>query len=217
MLFRSSADGVPVESVKEAFACSHEKPPLPTTEGGGVGNFKFYCQGNPAWANNCTLGQAGCGPTSMAMILTNFGVVKTPEQVDAEFRNNNFRTCGDTGSQMEGSNGVFKSTWLKDMGFEVGPNLVIDGKLDAEEAKKFIDKKYLIVGSSDRFRGQTNSVFSHIFVIQDVSTQDRTFVIRDRENCSYSTGEENKQNLVQPIISPKIPSWKYAYPIIKIR
>jgi hypothetical protein len=87
--------------------------------------------------------------------------------------------------------------------------------MDATAAKTYIDKGYLILGSSHAFKGQSGARFSHVFVVQNVDPQTDTFIMRDPENCAYGPGTEMSQNNVQPIKSDKIPSWAYAYPIKK--
>lgn len=181
--------------------------------GAGIpGNFTYYCQGDPQWdekGNKCSIGQVGCGPTSMAMIFSYFGDIVDPKTMTDTYFSNNLMNCG------VGSIPANVNAWVnKQPGYVVGPNIG-QGILNATEAKKYINDGWLILGSSDQFTGQTGSVFGHIFVVQDVDPAASTFVMRDPENCSYGNGQENPANIVQPIKSSKIPSWAYAYPIRK--
>lgn len=175
---------------------------------GAPGNFTYYCQGDDRWKGAaCDMGQTGCGPTSAAMITTYFGDTKTPLDMANNFINSNAMYC---------SLGIIPDrvlTWFRNNGYEVGPDLAGSGELDAVAAKTYLDKGYLIMGSSHNFRGQTGSTFSHVFVVQDVDPATNTFIMRDPENCAYGPGTELAQNNVQPIISSKIPNWAYAYPI----
>lgn len=175
---------------------------------GTPGNFVHYCQGDSRWQGQaCDMGQVGCGPTSAAMITTFFGQTQTPDQVFKTFLNSGALTCS------AGINPDRVLSWFKENDYEVGPNVVGGSEMDAVAAKTYIDKGYIIMGSSHHFRGQTGSVFSHVFVVQDVDPATNTFIMRDPENCSYGPGTELTQNNIQPIISSKIPDWAYAYPI----
>ncbi len=176
---------------------------------GERGNFVYYCQGDSKWqGNSCNLGQVGCGPTSLAMIFTYFGNTITPADMLNNYTSNSLISCS------EGSYPDRVVGWIRQQGYEVGPNIG-QGILDAKLAKEYIDKGYLILGSSHEFVGQTGSQFSHIFVVQDVDPGSGTFIMRDPENCKYGSGEELVKNNIQPIKSTKIKSWAYAYPIIK--
>lgn len=178
---------------------------------GEAGNFTYYCQGDSRWDKfpACSVGQVGCGATSAAMITTYFGQALTPADVFGTFLDTGALTCGD---------GIYPDrviAWFKSNGYEVGPSVVAGGLMDATAAKTYIDKGYLILGSSHAFKGQSGARFSHVFVVQNVDPQTDTFIMRDPENCAYGPGTEMSQNNVQPIKSDKIPSWAYAYPIKK--
>lgn len=179
---------------------------------GQPGNFTFYCQGNPQWdqkGNNCSIGQIGCGPTSLAMIFSYFGDTITPDLMYKTYVENNMINCG------VGSIPGLVNSWVaKQPGYEVGPDIGA-GVLNATEAKKYIDAGWIILASSDNFIGQKGNPIGHIFVVQDVDPAAGTFVLRDPENCNYGTGEEFTKNIIQPILGGKVPSWKYAYPIRK--
>ena len=176
-----------------------------------AGSLTYFCQGDPKWDDKsaCGTGQVGCGPTSVAMILSFFGESVTPGQTFSDYKNSALLSCAD-GSYPEKVN-----VWLKQRGYTIGPNLASGTSFDKNEAKKYIDQGYLILGSSQNFKGQRGKRFSHIFVVQDVDPASGTILIRDPENCNYSTGVEFDANKIQPIIGDKIPSWYYAYPIKK--
>lgn len=181
--------------------------------GSGIpGNFTYYCQGNPQWdekGNKCSIGQVGCGPTSMAMIFSYFGDIVDPKTMTDTYFSNNLMNCG------AGSFPASVNSWVaKQPGYEVGPDIG-SGVLNAVEAKKYIEAGWLILGSSDEFIGQKGNPIGHIFVVQDVDPAAGTFILRDPENCSYSSGAEFEANIVQPIRGGKVPTWKYAYPIRK--
>lgn len=191
----------------------------PVTGGGGIAGpdgFVFYCQGNTAWGSNCSLGSAGCGPSSLAMILSTFGVNMNPPQVDAEFRRNGWRGCGDVGSMLTTA---IQSSWLKGLGFTTGPDLLLGNYLDASEAKKFLDEGYLIIASSAVFPCANcrtpGATVNHIFVVDGIDTVARVVDIRDPNNCSYADGnDEDPNKRIKGITS--FP-WLYAYPIKKLQ
>lgn len=189
--------------------------PSKVSFGGGIpGNFTFYCQGDPKWdqkGNTCSTGQVGCGPTSLAMIFTYFGDTVTPDQMFKTYFDNNMISCE------KGSFPDSVKAWVaKQPGYEIGSNIG-KGALNIQEAKKYIDDGWLILGSSDNFKVQKGSRIGHIFVVQDVDPVNETIILRDPENCSYGNGEEFQANIVQPVLGDKIPNWKYAYPIRKER
>lgn len=190
--------------------------------GSPASHFVFYCQGNTSWQNTCSLGEAGCGPSSMAMVLGTFGINMTPPQADATFQSNKWRSCNNSDSLMTTA---INSNWFKDLGFEVGSNIstYIPEKskniLNMTQAKDFIDKGYLIIGSSDKFpivNAQTKGAeLGHIFVVDNVDTSANTVDIRDPNNCSYSDGDDE----IQANRTRKVDfiDWKYAYPVKKVR
>lgn len=185
-------------------------PPGPTSP-----NFVYYCQGNTAWANTCTLGRAGCGPTTMAMILSSFSIPNsTPPEVDRTFSNNGWRTCGN--NPTINMPGILNSSWLSGMGFDTGPNLVNNGVFNVTQAKDYLDRGYLIVGSSQAYpcaNCRSATTVDHIFAIDaiDLSTNPATVDVRDPNNCSYADGnDENPSKRVKKVTD--FP-WYYAYPI----
>ncbi|HCE30759.1 TPA: hypothetical protein DEQ89_01965, partial [Candidatus Daviesbacteria bacterium] len=194
-------------------------PVLPGTPSGPSG-FVFYCQGNTQWQSICSLGSSGCGPSSLAMVLTTFqascnGNVCTPLEVDKVFTTNVWRSCGGPSSMYV----ALQSDWLKNLGFEVGPNLGSGATLDSSEAKKYLDQGYYIIGSSGQYPCAnckiSGALIDHIFVIDAIDIQANTVDIRDPNNCSYTDGDdENQSNRTKSISA--FP-WLYAYPIKKVR
>lgn len=188
----------------------------------GPADFIYYCQGNTSWQTTCSLGSSGCGPSSLAIVLSTFkascnGRMCTPVEVDTVFRTNGWRSCGGPSSMVT----VLHSQWIKDLGFEVGPNLVNGSSFDTVEASKYLDPKrgYLIIGSSNLYPCANckvvGSLVDHIFVIDSVDPFLGTVDIRDPNNCSYANGnDENQANRVKKANS--FP-WLYAYPIKKVR
>lgn len=179
----------------------------------GRPNFVFYCQGNIAWKNTCALGRAGCGPTSLAMVLGSFGVNMNPVSVDQIFKVNGWRSCGDSPSYMTSA---INSAWLRGLGFKVGPNIAYNSILDLNQAKKYLDEGHLIIASSRNFPCANCSSaqrIDHVFVVDGVDIASLTVSVRDSNNCSYAAGnDENPSNRIKNVSSF---GWLYAYPIKK--
>ncbi len=172
------------------------------------GNFVHYCQNDPRWAQTCGLSAAGCGPTSLAMVLSTFGLTCngaqcTPPEVDKLFAQNGHRACSaGAGSSMSG--GALSSQWLKGMGVVTGPGLTSGGSLDYELAKRFINEGNIIIGST---RNAPSCNCDHIFVLQDVDPANKTVVVRDPVCGLSDQGAFEKQYNYNNI------SWLYAYPL----
>lgn len=178
--------------------------------------FVFYCQADPLWnQNSCQLNVAGCGPTSMAMIATFFGISVNPNEMDLVFQQNGSRQCGSGDTNLS----IFvNSAWLKDSGFEFQAVAINNGRLDLNMAKQFLDNGYLILGSSLQFPCPQpgwcrNSTLSHIFVVDGSYPEKNMIQVRDPINCRAEHPEEydtNKQ------IASNFP-WLLAYAIKKMR
>lgn len=198
---------------------------LGTCQGGGIPpgpalpNFVYYCQGNTAWATTCTLGQAGCGPTTLAMVLSSFGIPNsTPPEVDRIFNNNRWRVCGNYPTA--NMPGILSSSWLSGLGFDIGPNLVNNNVLNVTMAKDYLDQGYLIVGSSKAYpcaNCRSALTVDHIFVVDavDLTTNPAMVDIRDPNNCSYADGDD--ENPAKRVKKVSDFPWYYAFPIKKVR
>gem|GEM_PF-5065694 len=176
--------------------------------------FVFYCQGNPEWGNVCSMGTAGCGPTSLAMIISSFGIKMTPPQVDATFRANGWRQCNDADSY---TFSAVAGSWLPSLGFTIGKNLVYNKILNLKQAKEYLDQGYLIVGSSTDFplvnARRPGTRTGHIFVVDNVDIASATVSIRDPNNCSYRNGnDERPENIIRSVSA--FP-WFFAIPLKK--
>lgn len=221
--------GVILGVAEQVGACRVSSPTQPTSP---TSNFVYYCQGNPAWSGECSLGSAGCGPTSVAMVLSSFGVNMTPPQVDQVYRDPShmWRTCSDDNSFTQTA---LQSSWLSSLGFTVAKIEVANGILDANTAKNYLDNGYLLIGSSDKFPivsllPGTYPFQSHIFVVDQINLADDTVDIRDPNNCNYSDdGVEIQANRLRNLRSLCLVSnpncgtpsnnWGYAYALKKIK
>lgn len=178
---------------------------------GGPANFVYYCQGDPKWSNICSLGKAGCGPTSLAMVISSYGVVMTPPQVDDQFRKSWRPSCGSGSDEVS----AITSQWLSDLGFSHGPNIANGGVIDTAQLQNYLARGYLIIGSSKTFpcaNCVSLDVVDHIFVVQQYNPNSNMVYIRDPNNCNYGNGVEN-QDKRSHRVNGEFP-WLYAYPII---
>lgn len=190
--------------------------PVCATSGGGVptGNFVYYCQGDPRWSQTCGIGQGGCGPTSLAMIISTLGKAQlTPDRVDTIFNDNGWRAC----SASSGSNigDPIKSTFMTSQGLSASADIA--GANFVDEVTKATAEGALIIASSEKYPCHCGhgdgSTFpaAHVVVIQKVNA-DGTFAIRDPSNCDFSNGQEFTQFIN---VNPNDVKWKWAFAINK--
>lgn len=186
----------------------------PGQSSGDDKGFVYYCQGNTSWQNSCSLGVAGCGPTSMAMAVSSLGVLMTPQEVDRVYTSQGYRSCGDSPSSQVAA---IQSSWLKGLGLVAGENLVRGNTIDTGLAQKYLSEGYFIIASSRAFPcancKSPGARIDHIFVVSRIDTAAGTVDIRDPNNCSYSDGNDENQNSRIKNIGD-FP-WLYAFPIGK--
>lgn len=179
-------------------------------------NFVYYCQGNTQWARICDLGGSGCGPTSVAMVLSSFGLNFDPPAVDAVFQQKGWRRCGDSPSFMTPA---LTSDWLPSLGFRVSGNLVQGTVLDLVEAQKYIQAGAVIVASSREFPCANckpgKLTVDHVFTVDNVDAKLATVSVRDPNNCSYADGNDENQTPARRYFNVTAFPWLYAYAILK--
>ena len=182
-------------------------------DGGGTfdGKFHYYCQGDPKWstacgaggwdtmaacstrgeAGYCGMGQSGCGPTSLAMIMKSFGVNVNPLDVDGVFQQNRWRNGCEMGSD---AYSAITSNWFTGQGFTVGPNFA-NGGLDLQGIKTYLDNGYIILVNASNYpcKGCVNQFMGvgHYVTVDGVDVTGRRIHTRDPNNCSYANGSEN--------------------------
>lgn len=160
-------------------------------------NRVFYAQGDPQYQNSCDMAGSGCGPTSMAMILSSYGDTITPNAMDVIFRQRGWRGCGD-GSAMV----TAITTYLPERGYTYVNLPISKGQLDLTKAKEYLNNGYLIIGSTSR----------HIFVMYDADIDSNTVQLMDPAR------RENAPGVTRPNAFPWIVSdggWFYAYAVKK--
>jgi len=193
-----------------------DKPVCVTPEVGvPTGDFIYYCQGDPRWSATCGIGQAGCGPSSLAMIISTLGKAQlTPDRVDTIFNDNGWRAC----SASSGSNigDPIRSPFMTSQGLSASAD--ITGANFVSEVTKATAEGALIIASSDTYPchcgNESGATFpaAHIVVIQKVNA-DGTFAVRDPSNCDFNTGQEFTQFIN---VNPSSVAWKWAFAINKI-
>ncbi len=192
-------------------------------------NFPYYCQGDDEWRWINGLDQSGCGPTSLAMIITKFGIPMIPPQVDTILHQNLWRSGSNGLSNIVGA---ISSSWFKNqLGFVVGPDLVSNGEIDVNRAKTFLNQGYLIIGSAKVIEGSTknytcgggctgtyaNHPLDHMMVIDQVDSRNKVRV-RDSSNCIWPSKKINPNN-GQEVLDDKFlfrPAYQinfFAYPV----
>lgn len=186
----------------------------------GAGGFVHYCQNNnPAWptGNGCTMAGSGCGPTSLAMVMSAFGAVCNGGTCDPAAVNSLMEGAKqrqpDCNSVVNG--GAVESQWFKQAGMQTGPAVGGAGVngFDFQAAKTAIDKGYLIIGSAENAPscGGGNGC-NHIFVIQDVDPANRAIHVRD-PICSGNNQEFNYDDRYNNFIREGKLRWLYAIPV----
>ena len=203
----------------------------PPTSSCQTPNKVFYCQFNPTWHNihfdDSTIGRAGCGPTSMAMIMSSYCQVHKPPEIASAFDANNWswkngnRACSG-GADCQGaklfSQWTGKNAWFKSMGFEF-LNKDVSGTyhINYVSASNYLAAHYLLLAGSfyhHKFTG------GHSFVVDGVrknSTGEVEIHVRDPNDCSskyiwmsdymYSTDSGGNRH----------PGWYYLMPVRAIQ
>lgn len=129
-----------------------------------------YCSyGNPPPSSNqCDIAGTGCGPTSFAMIMSTLGDRQTPTQV--ALASNKYAGCGGQYGGTDWNDIWYKlRPWMERKGFTITGNLVSGGKINAEAARRYLDRGYLIVGGAYvrymRMEGWGSTYEGHAFVV----------------------------------------------------
>lgn len=194
--------------------------------GGRVG-FVYYCQGNTQWRDSqvtpgcLTYGKGGCGPTSLAMVMSSFGNVASPVDVGTQIAAHGLFVCGDGTAMEQLLSNSSAAGFRSQLRIEVGQNLITNGGrghiLDLALAQQQLGppNNQLIIASSNEFPcANCNPVglrVDHIFVVDGVDPQAGTVSIRDPNNCSY--GDGNDENPSKIIHNVNEFNWLYAYPV----
>jgi hypothetical protein len=208
----------------------------PVGDGGGgssAGNIHFYCQYGKVnesgvrtvyqyWnTSGCNISGYGCGPTSTAMIMTTFGVTKTPTEVAL---NTHREGCGgDNGGLTAGEIQNYVAPYLKRNGFTITGNLVSSGNINVGAAKRYLDSGYIILGGGlvRYISGGNYKLGGHAFVVSGYkNTPEDSFDAYDPTFCSsaHPGGQRPLYDVNNSGLNGNnnVETWYYAYAIKKL-
>lgn len=143
--------------------------------------FVYYSQVDPQWDKGArNMAVSGCGPTSLAMVLSTYGATCngqtcTPRVVDDIFEANKWRHNGGPSSMTT----ALVSDWLRNLGFETVELSNGYANLNLDTAQTYLSKDYLIIGST----------YSHIVVFDEVRPTQGEVHVRDPLLISNPAGE----------------------------
>lgn len=172
------------------------------TVGHCCSTFNYYCQYSSQWQSpSCDIAGNGCGPTSMAMILSTFGDTKyTPTYTSHNVMGN--QGCGyptkcSSGGTYNLLNSCEDFVWtnLANLGYVKGyPVAKWNGQLDTKLAKDYIDKGYLLMSGADLYFATWQSLHhgGHSFVIANVDPAAKTALAYDPTFCGNEPGYTTK-------------------------
>ena len=167
-------------------------------------NFKYYCQygGWNGGSPYCDIEGNGCGPTSIAMILSTFGDTKFTPLYTAE------HVLGGQGCGYSTKYSSKGGTWILtdpierpilnnirnvNTGYDVAPAITRwNGQLDIGLAKRFIDNGYVLSAGADLYYASHQRLehSGHAFNIVGVNIAAKTALAYDPTFCGYEPGYE---------------------------
>lgn len=185
-----------------------------------MGSYVQYCQCDARWGGvgsaNCN---AGCGPTTMASILTTLGSFYTPNDIRSYWQGRGWWNAGE--GTYPGS--VMQSGWLESIGYSISPVKleVIKGfnaqgqqtftkQLDADDARRFFtgaNKDQCLIFAS-------NEAMYHIFYIRGVNP-DGSIIVQDSWKGCTPNGDGTYSENTAFQNQPASYVTKYAYAICK--
>ncbi len=176
----------------------------------------FYCQYDSHWTDSaCNIAGVGCDPTSLAIVLSSFGRTDlTPRAV--AFQNGSMGcSTGTTIPQIENS-----IEWAKSQGFTVAKENFAQGRdFDLDQAKKFIDRGYLLLGVANvTFKtSSSNNSGGHSFVITGVDPTSQNLTVLDPTYCTSDDSFTTRALNVNDVFCPKADEcgWYYVHAIKK--
>ena len=182
---------------------------------------KSFSDCNIQTSNQCDIVGCGCGPTSIAMIMTTQGKPKTPTEVALGIHREG---CGGANSGLTGSEiTAYVTPFLKRNGFTITGNLVSGGNLNISAAKKYLDSGYIILGGGYvRFiTGGRYFLGGHAFVVSgykdtpanSFDAYDPTFCSADHPGGVRPLYDVNNSNLNG---NNNVEQWIYAHAIKKL-
>ena len=173
-------------------------PPIPT------GSFVYYCQGNTQWRDmpyigtGTTIGGAGCGATSLAMVLSSFGASCNGQTCMPSIVANMI-SDGMPGVSVAGYGTSFPSPSAAVASFGLTANFIglSSGAPNFTLLKRYLDGGALVIGGASDFpcpnlaTSAGHGPCSHLFVVDRVvDPAQHTIEVRDPDNCSYTDGND---------------------------
>jgi lysophospholipase L1-like esterase len=139
-----------------------------------------------------TIANAGCGPTSMAMIVSSFGHNITPDQVGDVFEKIGMAGCSSYGCGTNfwpGDNQTATNAWLQSFSLKATDvNLESSGSLNITAISKFLypGSPYLLWGIIDNYQASSNpdAHGKHVVVIANINTGNQTLTLYNPEYCT---------------------------------
>lgn len=166
--------------------------PSATLSPGQKPSEKFYCQWGQSWSNQSydsgTVGGMGCAPTSMAMILSSFGVNKNPGEVATMFHNNGWDWR--PGSGLLGTNPWrVTGSWLNSLGLDRAQSDIVNNdqgtsSINLASIKNYTDAGWLLYAAIHGRNLPVPVNGGHQIVIENADPSSKTVTIRDPNNCA---------------------------------
>jgi lysophospholipase L1-like esterase len=170
----------------------------------GPANLVFYCQWSPyssvgggSWYSHTytdgTVADKGCGPTSMAIIVSSFGNTQHPDVVGDAFTKDGMMYCDSSGcdgtAYWPGSNPTAIKAWLAGFGLKASDmNLEQGGVLNETGVSKILPQQgssYLLFGEIKNYIADSNPKLhgGHMVVITAINTSNKTITLYNPEYC----------------------------------
>lgn len=176
-------------AAREVFAADTSVLRLIAGQGGGP--IKFICQYGAVNSNgrltvrytwnkdSCDISGSGCGPTSIAMIMSAYGDNYSPADVAIP---NSRVGCSDNNTTAAYDIETKFTPWLEKKGYVVSGNLVdwSTGNVNLDAVNKYLNRGYYILGGADVkymiASGYNDHYAGHAFVVSKANGQDFTEV-----------------------------------------
>ncbi len=157
---------------------------------------KFYCQWGQSYSSrrfdSGTIASTGCGPTSLAMIMSSYCDTHGPAEIAADFDTNgwsNLPGSGRTGTSFW-TFSTQKDNWFKSLGYE-DPHVNLKSgsqSINYTQAKSYLSNGYLLFAGA--YWPPING--GHSFVVDDVRINSSGGVdihVRDPNGCTSLSNE----------------------------
>lgn len=172
----------------------------------------FYCQWGQPYSKRAydskTIAATGCGPTSMAMIMSSYCDTHGPAEIAQAFDNNGWSNKPSSGriGTKHWYYWTGRSTWFRSMGYKYDDDIDLSGTqtVNYNAAKRFLDAGWLLMAGA-YWRPIDGG---HSFVVDDIRKDSGGNVdvhVRDPNGCS------SKYFWVSERVGGS--GWYYLYPV----